>query len=103
MPSNFTPKDAANPYADYDAVKLEAFLAGYELPRDPGAAYQYSNLGFGLLGYALEQLEHTTYGALTDEEKVLSSGCGRATRLRTRRGRKSCCGGFAPKRARHAG
>jgi len=68
MPSNFLPRDAANPYADYDAAKLKAFLAGYRLPRDPGAAYEYSNLGFGLLGYALAQLEHTTYGAVIDEE-----------------------------------
>jgi CubicO group peptidase (beta-lactamase class C family) len=67
MPTNFLPKDPANPYADYDAAKLKAFLAGYELPRDPGASYEYSNLGFGLLGYALAQLDHTTYGALTDE------------------------------------
>ena len=47
--SNLLPKDPENPYADYDAAKLKAFLAGYELPRDPGAAYEYSNLGFGLL------------------------------------------------------
>jgi CubicO group peptidase (beta-lactamase class C family) len=68
MPSNFLPRDPANPYADYDAAKLKAFLAGYRLPRDPGAAYEYSNLGFGLLGYALAQLEHTTYGAVLDEQ-----------------------------------
>jgi D-alanyl-D-alanine-carboxypeptidase/D-alanyl-D-alanine-endopeptidase len=66
LPSNLLPKDAANPYADYDAAKLKAFLAGYELPRDPGAAYEYSNLGFGLLGYALTQLERTTYDAMVD-------------------------------------
>ena len=64
MPSNFLPRDLANPYADYDAAKLKAFLAGYRLPRDPGASHEYSNLGFGLLGYALAQLEHTTYGAV---------------------------------------
>ncbi len=68
MPSNFLPRDPANPYADYDAAKLKAFLAGYRLPRDPGAVYEYSNLGFGLLGYALAQLEHTTYGAVIDDE-----------------------------------
>jgi serine-type D-Ala-D-Ala carboxypeptidase/endopeptidase len=68
MPSNFQPKDPANPYADYDAVKLKAFLTGYELLRDPGASYEYSNLGFGLLGYALAQLERTTYGVVIDEE-----------------------------------
>jgi len=67
MPSNFAPADAANPYADYDAAKLRAFLAGYELPRDPGAAYEYSNLGFGLLGYALAQSVHTSYGALVED------------------------------------
>src|SRR5258707_10206030 len=68
MPSNFLPRDLANPYADYDAAKLKAFLAGYRLPRDPGASHEYSNLGFGLLGYALAQLEHTTYGAVIDEQ-----------------------------------
>ena len=68
MPSNFQLKDPANPFADYDAAKLKAFLAGYELRRDPDAAYEYSNLGFGLLGYALAQLNHTTYRAMTEEE-----------------------------------
>jgi serine-type D-Ala-D-Ala carboxypeptidase/endopeptidase len=68
LPSNPLGNDPSNPYADYDAVKLKAFLAGYELPRDPGAAYEYSNLGFGLLGYALAQLDHGTYGAVTNEQ-----------------------------------
>ena len=53
VPSNLLPKDAGDPYADYDAAKLKAFLAGYELPRDPGAEYEYSNLGIGLLATAL--------------------------------------------------
>jgi serine-type D-Ala-D-Ala carboxypeptidase/endopeptidase len=68
LPTNLQPKDPANPYADYDAARLKAFLAEYQLPRDPGAAYEYSNLGFGLLGYALAQSAHTTYGALAEEE-----------------------------------
>jgi CubicO group peptidase (beta-lactamase class C family)/ATP-dependent Clp protease adapter protein ClpS len=68
MPSNFAPKDLANPYADYDAAKLKAFLAEYQLPRDPGASYEYSNLGFGLLGQALAQCVPTTYGTLTNDE-----------------------------------
>ena len=67
LPSNLLPKDGTNPYADYDAAQLKAFLAGYELSRDPGAGYDYSNLGFGLLGYALAQSERTTWDALTDE------------------------------------
>jgi D-alanyl-D-alanine-carboxypeptidase/D-alanyl-D-alanine-endopeptidase len=67
LPTNMLPKDRVDPYADYDAAKLKAFLAEYELPRDPGAVYEYSNLGFGLLGYALAQSEQTNYGALTDD------------------------------------
>jgi serine-type D-Ala-D-Ala carboxypeptidase/endopeptidase len=58
----------AGPLVHYDAAKLKTFLAGFELPRDPDTSYEYSNLGFGLLGYALALLDHTTYGALTDRE-----------------------------------
>lgn len=67
MPTNFAPADPGNPYADYGAAKLKAFLAGYELPRDPGATYEYSNLGFGLLGHALAESAHTSYSALVED------------------------------------
>ncbi|MGH7445334.1 MAG: serine hydrolase domain-containing protein, partial [Longimicrobiales bacterium] len=53
MPGNLAPADANDPYADYDADDLYAFLSSYELPRDPGAIYEYSNLGMGLLGHLL--------------------------------------------------
>ena len=53
MPTNFAPKDPNNPYADYSAQQMYEFISGYELPRDPGAAAMYSNLGVGLLGHAL--------------------------------------------------
>jgi len=53
MPNNFTPKDPANPYADYTPALMYAFLSSYQLPRDVGAEYEYSNLGVGLLGHAL--------------------------------------------------
>jgi len=61
MPTNFSPRDSSNPYADYDAARLYAFLNGYALTRAPGAAYEYSNLGFGLLGLALARRAGTTY------------------------------------------
>jgi D-alanyl-D-alanine-carboxypeptidase/D-alanyl-D-alanine-endopeptidase len=53
MPSNFAPKDPTNPYADYTPEQLYQFLSGYQLTRDIGAQYEYSNLGVGLLGHAL--------------------------------------------------
>lgn len=89
LPFNLLPKDPADPYVDYDAAKLRAFLAGYQLPRDPGASYEYSNLGFGLLGYALAESEHTTYGALVDKEilgplGMTMSGTGLTDAMRAR-------------------
>ncbi len=53
MPSNFRPKDAENPYADYTEANLYEFLSSFTLTRDIGEKYEYSNLGFGLLGNAL--------------------------------------------------
>ncbi|HTE31093.1 MAG TPA: serine hydrolase [Chryseolinea sp.] len=53
MPSNFAPADPANPFADYTVEQLYAFLSGYELTRDIGSAYEYSNLAQGLLGHLL--------------------------------------------------
>ncbi len=64
MPDNFAPKDAANPYADYTAEQMYAFLSGYTLPRDIGATYEYSNLGAGLLGHILALKAGTNYEAL---------------------------------------
>lgn len=53
LPANFTPRDAANPYADYSVEQLYAFLRGFTPRTAPGARWDYSNLGAGLLGHAL--------------------------------------------------
>ena len=53
LPSNLNPANLSNPYADYSVEQLLTFLSAYELPRDIGAKYEYSNLGFGILGQVL--------------------------------------------------
>lgn len=67
MPSNFKPRDENNPYSDYTVREMYAFLSGYELPRDIGAQYEYSNLGVGLLGHALALRAGKSYEALLTE------------------------------------
>jgi CubicO group peptidase (beta-lactamase class C family) len=42
-----------NPYADYTPAKLYDYLATAKLSHDVGTTWDYSNLGFGLLGHAL--------------------------------------------------
>lgn len=64
LPTNMTPKDGSNPYADYTVEQMYAFLSGYELPRDVGAQYEYSNLGGGLLGHVLALRAGSSYEAL---------------------------------------
>ena len=53
MPSNFHPRDKANPYADYTVQQLYTFLHDYTPRYYPGSHYEYANLGFGLLGHVL--------------------------------------------------
>ena len=67
MPTNFHPKDPRNPYADYTPQQMYEFLSGYELTRDPGEKYEYSNLGVGLLGHALSLRAGKDYETLLRE------------------------------------
>ena len=53
LPTGYEPPDPDNPYAQFAAEDLHAFLNGYELEHDPGVKFEYSNLGMGLLGHAL--------------------------------------------------
>jgi D-alanyl-D-alanine-carboxypeptidase/D-alanyl-D-alanine-endopeptidase len=64
LPGNLKMKDLRNPYADYSVDDLYQFLSGYELPRDPGAEFEYSNLGGGLLGHLLAYRAGTDYESL---------------------------------------
>jgi D-alanyl-D-alanine-carboxypeptidase/D-alanyl-D-alanine-endopeptidase len=61
MPSNFHPANPKNPYADYAVQQMYDFLSSYQLPRDPGAQFEYSNLGVGLLGHALATSQKMSY------------------------------------------
>jgi CubicO group peptidase (beta-lactamase class C family) len=64
FPNNLDPKRANNPFADYTDEKLYAFLSGYKLTRDPGAKYEYSSLGMGLLGQVIALKAGTNYESL---------------------------------------
>ncbi len=61
MPTNFEVKNVNNPYADYTVEQMYEFLSTYELKRDIGSQYEYSNVGMGLLGHILSLRARTSY------------------------------------------
>ena len=68
IPDNLQPADQNNPSADYTPEQLFAFLANYKLTRDIGSQFEYSNVGFGLLGQALARAHDTSYEALVVDQ-----------------------------------
>src|SRR5208283_869481 len=68
MPDNFRPADSSNPYADYRAADLYAFLAKHGVAKPTDATFLYSNLGFGLLGQALVDRAGVPYSELLRNE-----------------------------------
>src|SRR5690606_23777699 len=67
LPGNLAMADPADPYARYDEAQLLAFLDDHALSREPGAVWEYSNLGAGLLGYLLGRAAGTDYATLLRE------------------------------------
>ena len=53
LPANLHPGDPRDPYADYGADALRAFLGSWQPAVGRDTRWEYSNLGFGLLGHAL--------------------------------------------------
>jgi CubicO group peptidase (beta-lactamase class C family) len=89
MSSNFTPADPMNPYVDYPVQRLYQFLSSYQLQRDVDSAFEYSNLGAGLLGHALARRAGTNYETVLrrrvlDPLKMSSTGIALGPTLKPR-------------------
>ncbi len=66
LPNNFRPRDQANPYADYTVAKTYDALSTTTPLRYPGSHFEYSNLGFGLLGHVLSLRGGRSYEELVE-------------------------------------
>lgn len=89
IPATMAPDDDANPYADYTTEQLYQFLSSYALPHAIGSKYEYSNIGFGLLGHALANTAGVDYATLvkqriTDPLAMSSTAIALSPELRSR-------------------
>jgi CubicO group peptidase (beta-lactamase class C family) len=68
-PNNLAAKavDAPNKYAGYTLDQLYGGLPNYSLTRRPGTGFEYSNLGFALLGQSLALKLHQPFADLLRE------------------------------------
>ncbi|MES2904435.1 MAG: serine hydrolase domain-containing protein [Pseudomonadota bacterium] len=80
LPANLSFKDMSDPYADFDEASLLSFLKGWTPSRAPGAMFEYSNLGAGLLGYALGRAGGKPYDQLLGDRILRPLGMS-ATRV----------------------
>lgn len=67
IPSNMTSENPSNPYADYTVEQMYSFLNDYELTRDIGSQFEYSNYAVGLLGNLLTFNSQKSYEELMVE------------------------------------
>jgi serine-type D-Ala-D-Ala carboxypeptidase/endopeptidase len=64
MPTNYELQGELDPYEAYSVQQLHEFLGGHRLEREPGAKWQYSNLGVALLGRLLARRAEVEYEEL---------------------------------------
>ncbi|MBN2064727.1 MAG: beta-lactamase family protein [Sedimentisphaerales bacterium] len=67
LPDNLSKNDPENPYAYYTASDMYNYLSKIELLTRPGSHYEYSNLGYALLGCCLTERSGKTFAELIHE------------------------------------
>jgi len=65
--SNHARGDWLNSYNSYSVENLYAFLEGHQLGKVPGKGFRYSNVGFSVLGHALERKTDSDFESLVVE------------------------------------
>lgn len=65
---NLDPKNLDDPWADYTPDQLYEYVSSVELNRDINSKWQYSNIGYGLLGHILSLVAHKDYESLVKQK-----------------------------------
>lgn len=68
MPDNISVANMEQPYADYHAADLVAYLSRRDVANPISRYSEFDSLGFGLLGVALAERAGVSYGQLIEDE-----------------------------------
>lgn len=68
LPRNMAPRKPVDPYADYDEARLRDAVAELAFSSPIGERYDYSNLGYGLLGFALAKASKASWQARIERD-----------------------------------
>lgn len=64
---NHTGADWNERFSSYTAPMMYKFLSSYQLTQDPGAEFQYSNIGMGVLGHVMQRKSGKDFETLVRE------------------------------------
>lgn len=74
VPPELGASNPDNPYAGYGIAQLYQFLQSYQLQRDIGAEFEYSNIGLALVAQAIERVSGKSYATLLEERIFVPLG-----------------------------
>lgn len=78
-PDNIDVHNDAQGLLNYSEQNLVDFLQNYELPKGPGTAFNYSNTGYGILGYILEKVHNKSLNQLIKDKITTPLGMERTS------------------------
>ncbi|MDM8176165.1 MULTISPECIES: serine hydrolase domain-containing protein [Olivibacter] len=67
LPDNIVPSEPLDPYKDYDRKALFSYLKSYSQINKPDSVYEYSNLGYGIIGDLLAYKKNSSYNELIEK------------------------------------
>jgi CubicO group peptidase (beta-lactamase class C family) len=76
LPKDMAPKDSNDPFADYGDTQMLSSLRAFKPIRRRDEAYEYSNFGFGLLGWLLARRSKQSLAALLENRILQPLGLG---------------------------
>lgn len=88
-------KDPGNPYAGYSDNDLRAYLSNVKPVSQPGERYLYSNVGMGVLGWVISDVNQKPYEELLKERVINQLGLSNTSATLTSSQKRNLATGYS--------